>query len=43
MLTDKVVVHLNVLSPGMEDGIFRKLDVAEVVVVDRRWTRNLHM
>ena len=35
-LADKMVVHLNVLSPGVEAGILRKLDVAEVVAVDCR-------
>ena len=27
-LTDKMIVHLNVLGPGMEDGVPRELDVA---------------
>ena len=31
-----MVVHINVLSSGVEDGILRKLDVDEVVAVDRR-------
>ena len=31
-----MVVHINVLSSGVEDGILRKLDVAKVVAVDRR-------
>ena len=35
-LTDKMVVHLNVLSPSVEDRIFCKLDATEVVVIDRR-------
>ena len=35
-LTDKVVVHLNVLGPCVEDGVLRELDDAEVVAVDRR-------
>ena len=34
--TDEVIVHLNVLGPCVENGVFRKLDVAEVVPVDRR-------
>ena len=29
-------MHLNVLSPGVEYGVLRELDVVEVVVVDRR-------
>ena len=40
---DKMVVHLNVLSPGMEDEVLRKLDAAEVVIVDRRRIRHLHL
>ena len=43
MLTNKVVPHLNVLSPGMEDGVFRKLDVVEVLVIDRHRIRHLHL
>ena len=35
-LTDKMIVHLNVLGPGVEDGVLRELDVVEVVAVDRR-------
>ena len=31
-----MVVHLNVLGPCMENGVLRKLDVAEVVAVDLR-------
>ena len=42
-LTDKMVVHLNVLDPGMEDGVLRKLDVAQVVTIDRRQIRHLHL
>ena len=42
-LTEKVVVHLNVLSPGVEDGVLRKLDAAEVVTVDRCRIRHLHL
>ena len=37
MLTDKMVVHLNVLGPCLENGVLRELAAAEVVVVDRRW------
>ena len=33
MLANKVIVHLNVLSPGVEEGILRKMDVVEVVTV----------
>ena len=33
---DKMIVYLNFLSPGMEDGVLRELDVVEVVAVDRR-------
>ena len=40
---DKVVVHLNVLSLGVEDGVLRLLDVAEVVIVDRCRIRHLHL
>ena len=42
-LADKVVVHLNVLISGVEDGVLRKLDAAEVVTVDRRRIRHLHL
>ena len=35
-LTDKMVVHLNVLSPCLENGFLREMDAAEVVLVDRR-------
>ena len=42
-LADKFVVHLNVLSSGVEDGVLHKLDVAEVVAVDRRQIRHLHL
>ena len=34
-LTEKVVVHLNVLSSGVEYGVLRKLDAAQVVAIDR--------
>ena len=37
---DKITVHLNVLGPGVEDKI---LDVDEVVVVDCRRIRHLHL
>ena len=35
-LTNKVVVHLNVLSPGVKDRGFHELDATKVVAVDRR-------
>ena len=38
---DKVVVHLNVLGPGVEDGVLRELDAAEVVAVDHRRIEHL--
>ena len=40
-LTDKVIMHLNVLGPCVENGILRELDAAEVVVLDRRRIRHL--
>ena len=43
MLTDKVIVHLNVLGPGMEDRVLHYVDVDEVVVVDHRQIRHLHL
>ena len=36
-------MHLNVLGPGVEDGFLRKMDVAEVVIVDGRWIEHLHL
>ena len=38
-----MVMHLNVLGPGVEDGALPKLDVVQVVVVDRRRIRQLHV
>ena len=35
-LTDRMVVHLNVLGPCVENGVFRELDAAKIVLVDRR-------
>ena len=35
-LMDKMIVHLNVLGPCMENRVFRELDAAEVVAVNRR-------
>ena len=34
--TNKMIVHLNVLSPGMEYEVRRYMDVVEVIAVDRR-------
>ena len=42
-LADKIVVHLNVLGPGMEDEVLRKLDTVEVVAVDHRRIGHLHL
>ena len=42
-LADKVVVHLNVLSSGVEDGVLHKLDIAEVVGIDRRRIERIHL
>ena len=39
--TNKMVVHLNVLSPCVENEVLRELDAAEVVAVDRHWIRHL--
>ena len=36
MLTEKMVVHLNMLSLGVEDGVLRELDAAEVFAIDHR-------
>ena len=35
-LTDKMVVHLNVLGPCVGNRVLRELDVSEVVTVDHR-------
>ena len=43
MLTEKVVVHLNVLGPCVENGVLCELDVPEVVAVDRHRIRHLLM
>ena len=37
-----MVVHLNVLSLGVEDGVLRKLDAAKVVAIDRRRIGHVH-
>ena len=36
-----MIVHLDVLGPGVEDRVLRELDAAEVVTVDRRWIGHL--
>ena len=41
MLTDKVVVHPNVLCQCVENRVLCELDVAEVVIVDRRCIAHL--
>ena len=41
MLTDKMVVHLNVLGPCVENGVLRELDAVEVDAVDRLQIRHL--
>ena len=38
-----MVVHLNVLCLGMEDGVFRQLDAIEVVVVDHNQIGHLDL
>ena len=43
MFSDEMIVHLNVLSPSVEDGVFRKVDTAEVVTIDRRRIRHLYL
>ena len=35
-LSDEMIVHLDVLGTGVENGVLRKLDGVEVVTVDRR-------
>ena len=40
---DEMIMHLNVLCPGVEDGVLHKLDVVEVVTVDRRRIGHLHL
>ena len=42
-MSDKMVVHLNVLCPGVKDEVLCQLDVVEVVTIDRRWFKHLHM
>ena len=43
MLVEKMVVHLNVLGPGVENGVLHKLDVVEVVTVAHRRIGHLHL
>ena len=38
-----MIVHLSVLSPGVEDRVLRKLDVVEVVTVDRPRIEHHHL
>ena len=38
-----MVVHLNVLSPGVEDGVLCELNAVEVVAVDHRQFGHLLM
>mgnify|MGYP007130484101 CR=1 FL=1 len=38
-----MVVHLNVLGLGVEDGVLRKFDAAEVVAVDCRQFGHLQL
>ena len=40
---DKMVMHLNVLGPSMEYEVFRKVDTAEIVAIDRHRIRNLYL
>ena len=42
-LTDKIIMHLNVLSSGVEYRVFRKVDAAEVVAIDCRRIRHLYL
>ena len=42
-LTDKMIVHLNVLGPGVEDRVLCKVDTAKVVTKDRRRIRQLYL
>ena len=41
-LTDKVIMHLNVLGSGVEDGVLRELDPVDVITVDGHQIRHLH-
>ena len=42
-LADQMIMHLNVLCQGVEDGVLRKLDVVEVVTLDGTRIRHLHL
>ena len=42
-LVDKMIVHLDVLCSGVEEGVLRKLDVAEVGIVYHCWLGHLYM
>ena len=42
-LTNKVIMHLDVLGPGVEYAVSRKVDTAKVVAIDRRRIGHLHM
>ena len=42
-LTNKVIVHLNVLSPCVEYRVLHELDAVEVVAVDRCRIGHLHL
>ena len=35
LLADKMIVHLNVLCPGVKDGVLSYLDVADIVTIYR--------
>ena len=36
-LTDVMIVHLDVLSPGMKHRILCELDAAQIIAVDQYW------
>ena len=40
---EKMILHLNVLSLDVQDGDFRQLDTVEVVAIDRRRIKHLHL
>ena len=43
LLMDKMVVHLNLLGPSVEYGVFRKVDTVEVVAINRCPSGHFHM
>ena len=43
LLADKIIVHLNMLGPGVDDGVLHKLDVVEVGIVNRRRIGHLYL